>query len=54
MLVEKQVYSGWDKTVHIAPVGCKGQGRGVGLLAGKKHIAHETAVYCNAPVHNFT
>ena len=45
MLVEKQMYSGWDKTVHIAPVGFKGQGKRMVLLAGKKHIAHETAFY---------
>ena len=27
---------------------------GGGLLAGKKHIAHEAAIYCNPPIHNFT
>jgi hypothetical protein len=52
MLVEKQMYSGWDNTVHIAPVGCKGQGRGVGVLAEKMQIAHETAIYFNSPIHN--
>jgi hypothetical protein len=35
MLVEKQMYSGWDKTVHLASVGSKGQGGEMGLLAGK-------------------
>jgi hypothetical protein len=54
MLVEKQMYSGWNKTVHIVPVGCKGPGREVGFLAGKKHDAHETAIYFNLPIHSFT
>jgi hypothetical protein len=40
MNVEKQVCSGWDKSVHLASSGSKGQGRDVGLLAGKE-------VYCS-------
>jgi len=48
------MYSGWNNTVHIAPVGYKGQGRGVGVLAEKRHIAHEATIYCNPPIHSFS
>jgi hypothetical protein len=48
------MYSGWDITVHLTLVGCKGQERGVGLLSRRKHIAHEVAMYCNTPINSFT